>query len=522
MQKKRKLFSLSALVCALLMVFAFAFAGCDDGSKDAGTGSEGGDWKENYTSVPTTDTGAAPATLSLDATTASVSYGGTLTLTAMVGNPVAGTVTWSVAEEGAASLTFAADDATDAITADSATATLTLTGAAVTSTAYNVTATFVAADNAENTASATCAVTVVASNVTVNVTGTASSLYTDGTEAEKSATLTATVTGTSGATIAWSKADENNLVTLTDNQDGTATVTLNSGVEDTFGSVTVTATVTYNDGVEEKTASKTFTMTVTGHSLKNIATITFDGDSAITEGTNVAFTTQFGSNITATYGGGNGAIQSTTAKSGNALKIENGQNKGAYFTLDFSGVGSALIGDGDTVSISYWSYIEDPIVISTNASDASDWSSIATVMNGDKTLSSLRYITLNSRVKTDASDPTNGNVWPSHADSAHAANWAALLVDSQWIYVTVEISATKINYYVGGVLQASYDTATTPAKEAVTAVIEDIRAVFNGTGTLKLFGNKEGSQGGDLYVDEVKITKNITAAELYAEANPAA
>lgn len=513
MQKRRKLLSLSALVCALLLVFAFVFAGCDDSSTSSGGGLD-----ENYTSVPTEDVGTAPATLSLSQTSASIAYGGTLELRATVGNPVAGTVTWSVAAEGAEAITFEEGDDTDAITTDSATATLTLTGAAVTSTAYNVTATFVASDNAKNTASATCAVTVVASNVTVNVTGTASSLYTDGTEAEKSATLTATVTGTSGAVIAWSKTDEDNLVTLTNNQDGTATVTLNSGVEDTFGSVTVTVTVTYNDGVEEKTASKTFTMTVTGHSLKNIATITFDGDSAITAGTNVAFTTQFGSNITATYGGGNGAIQSTTAKSGNALKIENGQNKGAYFTLDFSGVGSALIGDGDTVSISYWSYIEDPIVISTNASDASDWSSIATVMNGDKTLSSLRYITLNSRVKTDASDPKNGNVWPSHADSANAGNWAAMLVDSTWIYVTVEITATQINYYVGGILQVSYDTATSPATNAISAVIEDIRGAFNGTGTLKMFGNKEGTQGGSLYVDELSITKNISAAELYSAA----
>ena len=158
-----------------------------------------------------------PLRSSLDATTASVSYGGTLTLTATVGNPVAGTVTWSVAAEGAEAITFEEGDDTDAITTDFATATLTLTGAAVTSTAYNVTATFVASDNAENTASASCAVTVVASNVTVNVTGTASSLYTDGTETEKSATLTATVTGTSGATIDWSKTDEDSLVTLTNN-----------------------------------------------------------------------------------------------------------------------------------------------------------------------------------------------------------------------------------------------------------------------------------------------------------------
>ena len=173
MQKRRKLLSLSALVCALLLVFAFAFAGCSNEEQTDGTNSGGG-LDENYTSVPTEDVGTAPATLSLSQTSASIAYGGTLELRATVGNPVAGTVTWSVAAEGAEAITFEEGDATDAITADSATATLTLTGAAVTSTAYNVTATFVASDNAENTASASCAVTVVASNVTVNVTGTAS------------------------------------------------------------------------------------------------------------------------------------------------------------------------------------------------------------------------------------------------------------------------------------------------------------------------------------------------------------
>lgn len=522
MQKRRKLLSLSALVCALLLVFAFALVGCGNEEQTDGTNSGGG-LDENYTSVPTEDVGTAPATLSLSQTSASIAYGGTLELRATVGNPVAGTVTWSVAAEGAEAITFEEGDATDAITTDSATATLTLTGAAVTSTAYNVTATFVASDNAKNTASASCAVTVGARTVTVSITGTANALYADGDESEQSATLTATVSGTSGAVIAWSKTDEDRLVTLKNNGDGTATVTLNSGVA-TVGTVIVTATVTYNDGTNESaTASGDFTISVTKYALNNLATITFDSDSSITSGTDVTFATQPEySGITATYGGGNGEIQSTTAHSGNALRIANGANAGAYFTFDFSGYSGTLVGENESVSISYWSYIEDPIVASSGKSDASDWTSIATVMSGSTVYSSLRYITLNSRVRTDASDPKNGNVWPSHADSANAGNWAAMLVDSTWIYVTVEITATQINYYVGGILQVSYDTATSPATNAISAVIEDIRGAFNGTGTLKMFGNKEGTQGGSLYVDELSITKNISAADLYSAANPTA
>ena len=33
-----------------------------------------------------------------------------------------------------------------------------------------------------------------------------------------------------------------------------------------------------------------------------------------------------------------------------------------------------------------------------------------------------------------------------------------------------------------------------------------------------MFGNKEGTQGGSLYVDELSITKNISAAKLYSAA----
>lgn len=512
MQKRRKLLSLSALVCALLLVFAFALVGCGNEEQTDGTNSGGG-LDENYTSVPTEDVGTAPATLSLSQTSASIAYGGTLELRATVGNPVAGTVTWSVAAEGAEAITFEEGDDTDAITTDSATATLTLTGAAVTSTAYNVTATFVASDNANNTASASCAVTVVASNVTVNVTGTANALYTDGKETEKSATLTATVSGTSGAVIAWSKTDEDNLVTLNNNGDGTATVTLNSGVA-TVGTVTVTATVTYNDGTNESaTASGDFTISVTKYALNTIATITFDSDSSITSGTSVTFATQPEySGITATYGGGNGEIQSTTAHSGNAFRIASGANTGAYFTFDFSGYSDTLVGDSETLSISFWSNIEN------NAPTVSgpDWSHIVTAMDGSSERSSIRYFNLNSSNRTDASDTGNGNVWPG-GTFYNGGAWNSLCAASGWVYVTVEISATSISFYIDGTLILVYDSVNDPGNNnAVAAVCTDIRAAVNGTGTLKFFGNKE--QAGDLYIDDVLLTKNISAADLYSAA----
>ncbi len=503
MQKRRKLLSLSALVCALLMVFAFAFAGCDDGSKDAGTGSEGGDWKENYTSVPTTDTGAAPATLSLDATTASVSYGGTLTLTATVGNPVAGTVTWSVAEEGAASLTFAADDATDAITADSATATLTLTGAAVTSTAYNVTATFVAADNAENTASATCAVTVVASNVTVNVTGTASSLYTDGTEAEKSATLTATVTGMSDATITWSDDDsDDSMVELTDNKNGTATVALVDGA--LVGMVDITATVSYNNGAEQTTASDTFTISVTGHELTNFATVDFETVS----GTDVTVNSNY-SGVTGTLSV-EGAVVSgdTVGRTGNVFKVTGDTNiddYDEYITVSFAGAEGATVTDTDTLSFSFEYYLTGNI---------GDWSSIVAVNEWDGMRATFINIVGGANPVTSTPD-TSGGV----GVTSNGANWETLAhaQANTWHHIVVQMDKTNgVSFYFNGTLVCTYryDSGSN-AEDLVDAAFNWL----NGQGSFVFFGDIEGGAvGSDLYVDNLRITKNISAADLYSAA----
>lgn len=519
MHKKR--FAFLSVVLAMLCAFALVFAACDNGESSGETPSTG-DPFEGYVEVPAENAGSAPATISLNARTLSVAYGGTVQVTATVGNPVAGTVTWSVEtpETGDAPITIA-DGATAQIDAEHATATVTLEGSAYTGeTSYTVTATFAATGSESNTASASCEVTVGTRTVTVEVSGSASALYTDGEESEKSATLTAAVTGLSAdetATVNWAVTEGAALVDLSATTGTEITVTAKDDAA--VGSVTVTASVTYNDGqTAAQTASGTFTLSVTAHAMDYIAEINFDNDTAITSGTSVSITSLY-TGISAVYGGGSGEVQSTTVHgdSGNALRIGSGQNAGAYFTLDFSGYNGVVVAANETVSISYWSYINGNSMASSDRSDGADWSSIATALLENGTIrSSLRYITMNSSVRTDASDTDNGNVWPSHADSAHAGNWAAMLVDSQWIYVTVEITPTQVNYYVNNVLQVCYDSATSPARNAITAVITDIRAAINGTGTLKMFGNKEGVH--DLFIDGLRITKNISAAELYAAA----
>ncbi len=518
MQKRRKLLSLSALVCALLMVFAFVFAGCDDSSTSSGGGLD-----ENYTSVPTEDVGTAPATLSLSQTSASIAYGGTLELRATVGNPVAGTVTWSVAAEGAEAITFEEGDDTDAITTDSATATLTLTGEAVTSTAYNVTATFVASDNAENTASASCAVTVVASNVTVNVTGTANALYTDGKETEKSATLTATVSGTSGAVIAWSKTDEDSLVTLTNNGDGTATVTLNSGVA-TVGTVIVTATVTYNDGTNESaTASGDFTISVTKYALLNLATVDFETVS----GTSV--TVDSGYETVAGTLSVEGSVVSgdTFNRTGNVFKVT-GDAPGATdpadnvpygnkdddeaFTVDFENATGVSVVDTDILSFSFEYYLTGNI---------GDWSSLVSVNERD----GMRATFIN--IVGDAVDeegdpavtnfPNDGTTGAGVLSNGGAWDTLAHAQANTWHHIVVQMDKTNgVSFYFNGTLVCTYPYISgTNAEDLVDAAFNWL----NGQGSFVFFGDIEnGSVGSDLYVDNLRITKNVSAADLYSAA----
>lgn len=503
MQKRRKLLSLSALVCALLMVFAFVFAGCSNEEQTGGTNSGGG-LDENYTSVPTEDVGTAPATLSLSQTSASIAYGGTLELRATVGNPVAGTVTWSVAAEGAEAITFEEGDATDAITTDSATATLTLTGAAVTSTAYNVTATFVAADDAENTTSATCAVTVVASNVTVNVTGTANALYTDGKETEKSATLTATVSGTSGAVIAWSKTDEDGLVTLKNNGDGTATVTLNSGVA-TVGTVIVTATVTYNDGTNESaTASGDFTISVTKYALNNLATVDFETVS----GTSV--TVDSGYETVAGTLSVEGSVVSgdTFGRTGNVFKVTGDTNiddYDEYITVSFAGAEGATVTDTDTLSFSFEYYLTGNI---------GDWSSIVAVNEWDGMRATFINIVGGANPVTSTPD-TSGGV----GVTSNGANWETLAhaQANTWHHIVVQMDKTNgVSFYFNGTLVCTYryDSGSN-AEDLVDAAFNWL----NGQGSFVFFGDIEGGAvGSDLYVDNLRITKNVSAADLYSAA----
>ena len=513
MQKRRKLLSLSALVCALLLVFAFALVGCGNEEQTDGTNSGGG-LDENYTSVPTEDVGTAPATLSLSQTSASIAYGGTLELRATVGNPVAGTVTWSVAAEGAEAITFEEGDDTDAITTDSATATLTLTGEAVTSTAYNVTATFVASDNAKNTASASCAVTVVASNVTVNVTGTANALYTDGKETEKSATLTATVSGTSGAVIAWSKTDEDNLVTLNNNGDGTATVTLNSGVA-TVGTVIVTATVTYNDGTNESaTASGDFTISVTKYALNNLATVDFETVS----GTSVTVDSGY-ETVAGTLSDAGSVVDGTSVgRSGKVLKVTGdliNNDDDEAFTVNFASAVDVSISDTETLSFSFEYYLTGII---------GDWSSLVSVNGGDGMRATFINI-VGGAVDEEGEPavtnfPNDGTTGAGVLSNGGAWDTLAHAQANTWHHIVVQMDKTNgVSFYFNGTLVCTYPYISgTNAEDLVDAAFYWLNQQTN----FVFFGDIEFSEGqttfGDLYVDNLRITKNISAFDLYSAA----
>lgn len=510
MQKRRKLLSLSALVCALLLVFAFVFVGCGNEEQAGGTNSGGG-LDENYTSVPTTETAPPPATLSLSAATATVAYGDTLTLTATVGNVVDGTVTWSVAAEGAEAITFEEGDATDAITADSATATLTLTGAAVTSTAYNVTATFVASDNAKNTASASCAVTVGARTVTVSITGTANALYTDGDETEKSATLTATVSGMSDATITWSDDDsDDSMVELTENENGTATVAL---VDDALvGMVDITATVSYNNGAEQTTASDTFTISVTGHALTNFATVDFETVS----GTDVTVNSNY-SGVTGTlYTAGSVVSGESVGRTGYVFKVTGDTvdtDHDESFTVSFAGAEGATVTDTDTLSFSFEYYLTGNI---------GDWSSAVSVDGWD----GYRATFLNL-YSTSGDFPYNAslNAGNGQLQSGYSAVSLAQATNNTWHHLVIEMSKTSgLRFYLNGNLVCIY-----PYANQAGALIDtffyymNTKDVADHPDTFVFFGDIEGGAvGSDLYVDNLRITKNISAADLYSAANPTA
>ena len=502
MQKRRKLLSLSALVCALLLVFAFALVGCGNEEQTDGTNSGGG-LDENYTSVPTTETAPPPATLSLSAATATVAYGDTLTLTATVGNVVDGTVTWSVAAEGAEAITFEEGDDTDAITADSATATLTLTGEAVTSTAYNVTATFVASDDAENTASASCAVTVGARTVTVSITGTANALYTDGDKSEQSATLTATVTGMSDATITWSDDDsDDSMVELTKNENGTATVALVDGA--LVGMVDITATVSYNNGAGQTTASDTFTISVTGHALTNFATVDFETVS----GTDVTVNSNF-SGVTGTLSVEDSVVSGdTVGRTGNVFKVTGDTNiddYDEYITVSFAGAEGATVTDTDTLSFSFEYYLTGNI---------GDWSSIVAVNEWDGMRATFINIVGGANPVTSTPD-TSGGV----GVTSNGANWETLAhaQANTWHHIVVQMDKTNgVSFYFNGTLVCTYryDSGSN-AEDLVDAAFNWL----NGQGSFVFFGDIEGGAvGSDLYVDNLRITKNISAADLHSAA----
>lgn len=506
MHKKR--FAFLSVVLAMLCAFALVFAACDNGENSGETPSTG-DPFEGYVEVPAEDAGSAPATISLNARTLSVAYGGTVQVTATVGNPVAGTVTWSVEEPetGDAPITIA-DGATAQIDAEHATATVTLEGAAYTGeTSYTVTATFAATGSESNTASASCEVTVGTRTVTVEVSGSASALYTDGEESEKSATLTAAVTGLSAdetATVVWTLNDgAEAFVTKTDNGASTE-VSLIDGAA--LGTVTVTAEVTYNNGNTTATASDSFAVTVTSHALNYIAYMDFDSDTDSSD-TDVSLNSQFSSAaafLSAQYTPN--TVQNVTAHAGYAFAVT--KNTGAAGSCTAPGIevtvseNASLVGSGETLAFSFW----------FNTSQGEDWNVIARV--GD-----------NSRITFGNLCSSSGNMWPGGGDNGaggtleNGSAWDVISeaadVQNAWNYITVTVSeASGIQFYKNGTLVLTYPVSNT----RVAALVSEFLGVFRNGGTIVFFSNNENAGSGVDYIDDLQITKNISAADLYAAA----
>ncbi len=496
--QKRKFAFLSALV-ALLCAFTFVFAACDNGGESASSG----DPLEGYEKVEAEDTGSAPAEVVIATGTVSVPYGGTVQVTATVRNPVAGTLTWSVAQGGETYVSVA-EGGSAAITADSATATATLSGVAVTQQPVTVTASFTEEGATEAAASASCSVTVVPSAVTVNVASSAPALYTDGEGAEKSATLTATVSGISDATVNWAITAGEGLATLSAETGSSVTLTAADTTE--TGSVTVTASVSYNNGAEEATATGTVTVGITKYALNELASIDFD----TVDGTSLGVVSGH-SGVTATSSDAN-AIQSTIKKgeSGNAFKVtgdtpQTPDGKGDYLenqdedealTVDFAGT-QVSIEDSETLSFSFEYYFN-------NAEGIGDWSSLVSINQRDGMRATFMNIW-----GTAGGYPGKGGV----LQGSYAYDAFSKALPNTWHHAVVEMSKTNgVRFYFNGALVCVYAYS-----DANTAALVDAAFYWlNQKGTFVFFGDIEGGkEGSDLYVDNVRITKNISATKLY-------
>ena len=506
MHKKR--FAFLSVVLAMLCAFALVFAACDNGESSGETPSTG-DPFEGYVEVPAEDEGELSYSVEVDQSAVSVAYGGTVEITATVLRPVAGTLTWTVSAEGEDYIAII-DGGTAAITAENYTSTVTLSGEAYTGDdAYAVTATFAPADGSGNNATDSCDVSVTTRTLSMTVSGTASTLY-NGTAAPHAATLTAVVNGAGtdeSFDVSWTITDNddtNDLATLNTTTGNSVTVTANEN--NYTGNVTVSAVANYNDGSGTAQMQADYSIVIRTADPNVLASIDFDADTADST-TATVISPSYNNAITGEYT--LGGVQRSVARNGNALAVV--KNTGAAGSCTAPGIEVTVpdtvefVDTDDAVSFSFW----------FNTSQGEDWNVIARV--GD-----------NNRITFGNLCTGSGNLWPTGGDTAigfgggalqNGAQWDVISeaadVRNTWTYITVVISETDgIQFYKNGTLVIAYPASNTYIAGLATSFLD----VFRNGGTIVFFSNNENAGSGVDYIDDLQITKNISAAELYAAA----
>ena len=215
--------------------------------------------------------------------------------------------------------------------------------------------------------------------------------------------------------------------------------------------------------------------------------------------------------MTATSSDAN-AIQSTIKKgeSGNAFKVtgdtpQTPDGKGDYLenqdedealTVDFAGT-QVSIEDSETLSFSFEYYFN-------NVAGIADWSSLVSINQRDGMRATFMNIW-----GTEGGYPGKGGV----LQGSYAYTALSKALPNTWHHAVVEMSKTNgVRFYFNGALVCVYAYS-----DANTAALVDAAFYWlNQKGTFVFFGDIEGGQeGSDLYVDNVRITKNISATELH-------
>lgn len=506
MHKKR--FAFLSVVLAMLCAFALIFAACDNGEGGSET-PDVGDPFEGYVEVPAEDEGELSYSVEVNQRTVSVAYGGTVEITATVLRPVAGTLTWTVSAEGDNYIAIT-DGGTATISTENYTSTVTLSGEAYTGNeAYAVTATFTPSDGSGNNATDSCNVSVTTRTLTLAVSGTASTLY-NGAAAPHAATLTAVISGAEADEsfdVSWTITDNddtNDLATLNATKGNSVTVTAN---EDNYtGNVTVSAVVNYNDGSGTAQMSAEYSIVIRTADPNVLASIDFDADTADSTAATI-ISPSYNNVITGEYT--LGGVQSAVARNGNALAVV--KNTGAAGSCTAPGIeitvpNTVELLDADAaISFSFW----------FNTTQGEDWNVIARVGT-------------DNRITFGNLCTGSGNMWPTGGDTAvgfagdalqNGAQWDVISeaadVQNTWTYITVEISETVgIQFYKNGTLVIAYSASNMYIAGLATSFLD----VFRNGGTIVFFSNNENAGSGVDYIDDLQITKNISAADLYAAA----